>query len=180
MGRSGQTFRSLCVLGALAPHISVLRSHALDWSKAEVGARTGLSASKGNFQQSEAFSKWNIHQWPVSTNFLVIPRLETTAGYLESRGKFGFIGTVGPEFVFEYRPVHLELDSGFRATVISREHYESREFGIPFQFTTHIGVNWEFVPNWRMGYRYEHMSNAGLSSSNPGLNMHLLGLSYQF
>jgi hypothetical protein len=41
-------------------------------------------------------------------------------------------------------------------------------------------LNWDFATHWRLGYRFQHMSNAGLSQPNPGLNMHMFALSYLF
>jgi hypothetical protein len=49
-----------------------------------------------------------------------------------------------------------------------------------FQFTSHLGVNWDFAPHWRVGYRFQHMSNAGLATPNPGLNLHIFSVSYRF
>jgi hypothetical protein len=31
-----------------------------------------------------------------------------------------------------------------------------------------------------LGYRYQHLSNAGLGDSNPGINFHLVRLAYHF
>ena len=53
-------------------------------------------------------------------------------------------------------------------------------FGIPFQFTSHAGLNWEIGGQFGVGYRYQHLSNAHLSNHNPGLNLHGLVLSYRF
>ncbi len=47
-----------------------------------------------------------------------------------------------------------------------------------FQFTSHVGLNWDFAEHWRLGYRFQHISNADLAKPNPGLNMHLVTLSY--
>jgi hypothetical protein len=52
--------------------------------------------------------------------------------------------------------------------------------GTDIQFTSHVGLNWDFAAHWRLGYRFQHMSNADLSRDNPGLNMHLFALSYVF
>ena len=31
-----------------------------------------------------------------------------------------------------------------------------------------------------MGYRFQHMSNAGLASENPGLNLHMIEVRWAF
>ena len=50
------------------------------------------------------------------------------------------------------------------------------DFGIPFQFTSHAGLNWEIGGHFGVGYRYQHMSHTHLSDRNPGLNLHGLVL----
>ena len=123
---------------------------------------------------------WAPAHWHLSTNWMVSPRIELTTGYLVNHGEDGFIGTLGPELVATYRPWRTSVDIGIRATVLSRDIFEGRNFGIPFQVTSHVGIGWEFIRRWTVGYRFQHMSNSRLSSSNPGLNMHMFGLGYQF
>jgi hypothetical protein len=41
-------------------------------------------------------------------------------------------------------------------------------------------LNWDFAAHWRLSYRFQHMSNAGLSLQNPGLNMNMFSLGYIF
>ena len=59
-----------------------------------------------------------------------------------------------------------------------------RGLGTHFQFSSQIGagLEWFITRNMALSvmYRYRHISNAGLSSHNNGLNAHfgLLGLSY--
>ena len=74
----------------------------------------------------------------------------------------------------------MSLEGGVSPTFLSQYEFGSRDFGTDIQFTSHIGLNWDFAPHWRLGYRFQHMSNAGLASKNPGLNMHLFGVSYLF
>jgi hypothetical protein len=106
--------------------------------------------------------------------------VELTAGYLFNHGLDGFVGTFGPGAHLQYCPIPLRLDVGVRPTILTRDRFESRSFGIQFQITSHAGLEWEFSPHWTLGYRFQHMSNSGLSSPNPGLNMSLFGVGYQF
>jgi hypothetical protein len=175
--RLKQGIRALCFLASLS----------LSWAGSEpdypsVGIRSGFSQSgnKQTFYQSELFSMWAPAHWHLSTNWMVSPRIELTTGYLVNHGEDGFIGTLGPELVATYRPWRTSVDIGIRATVLSRDIFEGRNFGIPFQVTSHVGIGWEFIRRWTVGYRFQHMSNSRLSSSNPGLNMHMFGLGYQF
>lgn len=64
--------------------------------------------------------------------------------------------------------------------MLSRHDFGSKDFGELFQFTSHIGLNLDLWEHLRLGYRFQHMSNAGLSGHNPGLNLHMLSMSYLF
>jgi len=55
----------------------------------------------------------------------------------------------------------------------------SEDLGSAFQFTTDIGLTWHITARFEVNYRFLHMSNAGISSHNPGLNLHLVGLSWR-
>jgi lipid A 3-O-deacylase len=57
-----------------------------------------------------------------------------------------------------------------------------KDFDIPFTFALHAGVGLRFGPQERieLGYRFQHLSNAGLGDPNPGINFHLIRLLYYF
>jgi Lipid A 3-O-deacylase (PagL) len=74
----------------------------------------------------------------------------------------------------------LSLEGGVSPTGLSRYDFGAKNFGTYFQFTSHLGLNWDILPRVRLSYRFQHMSNAGLSRHNPGLNLHMLGVSYLF
>lgn len=44
------------------------------------------------------------------------------------------------------------------------------------EFLSSLGLEWEFAENWRLSYRFAHLSNAGISDKNPGLNLHLFSI----
>ena len=43
-----------------------------------------------------------------------------------------------------------------------------------------IGLNYNFSRHFMMGYRLQHMSNAGIYTPNPGVNIHMLAIGYQW
>ena len=57
-----------------------------------------------------------------------------------------------------------------------------RQFGSSFQFGNHIGAGVRFGDRGRydLGYRYQHLSNAGIKQPNQGINFHQLRLQYHF
>jgi hypothetical protein len=74
----------------------------------------------------------------------------------------------------------VELSMGINPTVISKDEFGDEELGGPFQFTSHIGLNVVFYDHYSLGYRLQHMSNAGFYDHNPGVNMHMLEVEYRF
>jgi hypothetical protein len=76
---------------------------------------------------------------------------------------------------------YVELGVGFHflsATSLSPQ----RQFGTSFQFGDHVGGGLRFGDKGRydIGYRYQHMSNAGIKGPNQGINFHELRLQYHF
>ena len=57
-----------------------------------------------------------------------------------------------------------------------------RQFGSSFQFGDHYGAGVRFGDRGRydIGYRYQHLSNAGIKQPNQGINFHQLRLQYHF
>ncbi|RTK97467.1 MAG: acyloxyacyl hydrolase [Lysobacterales bacterium] len=53
---------------------------------------------------------------------------------------------------------------------------DERKFGSSFQFGDHVGIGFTFGPDqaYDLGYRFQHLSNAGLNSENSGINFHEL------
>jgi lipid A 3-O-deacylase len=158
-------------------------SRAEDFRLESVGVRGGLSASSRGeeFNQAEAFVNVNLPWgWDLGKEWHLQSRLDFSVGWLGDRGNNAAVGTIGPSVVLSRERLPVSLEGGVSPTFLSRSEFGSKDFGADFQFTSHIGLNWDFATHWRLGYRFQHMSNAGISSSNPGLNMHMFALSYLF
>lgn len=150
----------------------------------ESGLRYGFSFAEDRpheFQQPEAFFNWNIPwQWHFTTNWSVEPQATVSAGWLQQHNTGGFVGSLGPDLVIRRKNFPVTLVGGAGFTFLGRTSYEARDFGCPWQFNEHIGLNWEITPRFFIGYRFQHMSNAHLDVHNPGLNMHMVSAGYKF
>jgi len=76
---------------------------------------------------------------------------------------------------------YLEAGIGFHllsATSVSPQ----RQFGSSFQFGDHVGGGIRFGDKgqYDVGYKYQHLSNAGIKQPNQGINYHILRLQYRF
>ncbi len=58
----------------------------------------------------------------------------------------------------------------------------TRQFSSVFQFGDHLGAGARFGDRQQfdLGYRFQHLSNAGFSHPNPGINFNQIRLSYHF
>jgi len=80
----------------------------------------------------------------------------------------------------EYAP-YLEGAVGFHFlshTSVSTQ----RMFGSSFQFGDHVGFGVRFGPKgaYDIGYRYQHLSNAGIKEPNQGINYNQIRFQYHF
>ena len=145
------------------------------------GVRAGGSFENGNFQQAEAFGGVYLPwQFGSKSGFSLRLRVEASAGFLDSHGDAGFIGTTGPVLELRKGNFPVTLDAGVNLTALSRYNYEDRNLGGWFQFTDHVGLNWHITKHFTVGWRFQHMSNAGIYKANPGLNQMMLSTSYSF
>lgn len=146
------------------------------------GLRGGFAADgkDKNAAQLELFGRyqfpWSLRSrggWGVAT------QAELAAGVLRSQGEYGFIGSIGPSFAIGKSTFPLQLDLGISVAVLSRDEFGSRDYNGYAQFISHAALIYRVTPNLGLSYRFQHMSNAGFNgSTNPGLNMHLFGVSW--
>jgi lipid A 3-O-deacylase len=148
-----------------------------------VGTRGGASFDSGQnrFWQTEAFADSDLPwKWNFCSDWRFQPRVDVSAGWLEGEHSDAFAGTVGPMVELRKGTFPLVLEGGSSPTILSRDRFGARNFGERFQFTSHIGLTWYITKQDSLGYRFQHMSNAGISQPNPGLNLQMLELSYRF
>jgi len=148
-----------------------------------VGARGGTSFEKdaGNFRQVEAFEGVNL-PWRCNSGFGLSfqPRVEVSEGCIDGGSEGGFIGTLGPVIELRERRFPVTLDFGVSPTLLSRYNFNQRDLGGRFQFTDHAGLDLHITKYFTVGWRFQHMSNAGIYKRNPGLNLQMLSASYSF
>ena len=180
-------FRVLWIV--LAMFSASMSGIAADFFSIEsVGARGGFPAdSRGDgFHQAEAFVNFDM-PWQFGFKGLLHEgeyrfriQTECSAGWLGREGHDAFIAAAGLVLVARHGDWPVFLQGGSLPTVISRDQFGDKDIGSIFQFTTYGGINWDITRHLRLGYRFQHMSNAGLSPHNPGLNFHIAALSYVF
>jgi hypothetical protein len=148
-----------------------------------VGGRFGFPANNRtrDLHQAEAVAAWNLPwAWKPAEHWRLQSRLEVTAGEIFGPGPDAFVGTVGPTLSLGHVRFPVALEIGVSPTMLSRQEIGQTDFGCLFQFTSHAGLNWDIGEHFRIGYRFQHMSDAGITDHNPGLNLHVFSASYRF
>jgi hypothetical protein len=174
-----------CVVGALGVVVtlSAVSARAGGFEFQSVGVRYGFGANfaSSQFHQVEGFVDLNLpwgldlgKQWRVQT------LLDGSAGWLGDSGINGGIFQVGPAVRIGREHFPLSISGGINPTLLTTARYEEQYFGTQFQFTSYVTATVRLVRHVEFGYRFQHMSNAGLAPTNPGLNMNVLFLSYAF
>jgi hypothetical protein len=160
-----------------------LQTEDFGWQDLSVGARGGVSLDGGanRFRQVESFADLDLPwRWNFYSDWSFQPGFDFAAGWLAGDHAEAFIGSLGPELTLRKGKFPIALEGGASPTFLSRYQFGEKNFGEDFQFTSHLGVDWKIARHFDVDLRFQHMSNAGISSHNPGLNMLMLSTSYHF
>ena len=178
--------KSVIVVALLAASSA---AHAVDGLSFEYGHS---HSSNVNVNLYRASAQWNwdkklidMGRWHLGGYW------ETSFGYWDNNSvakthdsifDFGFTP------VFRFEPNNLNgfspyAELGVGVHVLSHTSVSpQRQFGSAFQFGDHVGAGVRFGEKGQfdIGYRYQHLSNAGIKQPNQGINFHELRLQYHF
>jgi len=148
----------------------------------EVGFRAGVDDETGeNFHSYELVAYLETPwEWDLGDSVELDLEMEASAGLLEGNSKTAGLLHLGFAAFLEVDDLPLRLVLSTGPTYLSEDEYEDFNLGGHLQFTSAVGFDCELVDDWTAGYRYQHISNAGLDDLNPGLNMHLLAIAHDF
>jgi len=142
-----------------------------------IGFRTGINTFhlKNRFRQFEIFVDMDLpYHKNVSEGALLQTKFEVTGGILQNFSQNGLIFSAGPGFELNIiRGVSL-IDAGISPTFITRHSFTTNELGGLFNFTSYTGIYFSPFNFLIAGYRFQHMSNAGIYPQNPGVNLHII------
>ena len=170
----------MCLVGICFYGLSDVRADDTRW---EVGVQGGWSYNddEESFNQTAIIAAYRLplrwQRWDVLN---VSTRLTAMASVLDGGGDTGLLGTLGLELVIGLGDSPFEFRTGGGATLMSRYKYGNEDLGGAFQLTSHIGLEYRFLETLSGFARAQHMSNAGIYSENPGVNLMMIGLRYRF
>jgi hypothetical protein len=154
------------------------------WEKGMLGYRIGTSNDHNEefYYKSELFGALPLPlAWRIPSGWRFAFRLDFIAGVLNGGTQWGFLGGVGPTFTLLKEQWRLALDIGTAPAFLSRHRFGPRDnLGGHFQFYSHSGLTWLLRRNLTVGYQWQHVSNADIYESNPGINFHSLQVVYVF
>lgn len=132
--------------------------------------------------EADVLANWSLPwAWGGEEGWRLQTRVQGSLGDLGGAGDEAFIATAGPNLLLSFGKLPFTIETGSSPTVLSRDTFGNRkDIGSLFQFTSYAGLNYDIGSHWRIGYRFQHMSNAGISRPDPGLNMHMFGFSFLF
>ena len=82
--------------------------------------------------------------------------------------------------MFELGESPNNIRIGGQGTLMSRYKYGQEDFGGALQFLTYIGMDYQLLDQINVTDLFQHMSNAGIYSKNPGVYFVMIGLRYCF
>jgi len=183
---SGTLLLSRCGAGALLLSALLAASpkcfgQDIRWES--VGIRFGFYpyGDVEDFHAGDIFANWTLPWgWDLNPVWHLQTRLDGSAGWLGEDGKDAAVFSLGPSFCLSRYNVPLSFEIGASPTALTRTDFPGKDLGFPVQFASHAALNLNLGSHVRLIYRLQHMSNGGLAKPNPGLNLHMFGVSYLF
>ena len=148
-----------------------------------LGIRGSIGASRldQSFQVVETFGTYPLPwKWELASNVVLGMFLEASLGVIHGGGDSGAIAMFGSGLDLELLDGKLEFNLGANLTGMTRREYGYVDLGSHFAIASHAGLNFQIHRHLILGYRFQHISNAGFSSRNTGLNLHMVEVSYRF
>ena len=163
------------------PSVPAVKAEKIE--KNAIGIRLGISNfNEEDFLSYELFGLYGLPwYWKVgrNKNWIIQTMLSYSVGVLTQSDDSGFLATIGPVILLNHTPTGLIFDLGSGIALLSDEKIGNHDFGGSFQLTAHAGISYRVFQNIAVGYRFFHISDAGINNGK-GLNRHLLELSHRF
>jgi len=163
-------------------HYTHLAAQNADSIFSAAGVRVGVDAeNRIDLVSYEIFGITNMGwSWDLSEGIRLDLDIETAVGGLSGEGETAIYARMAPvaEIFFGDCPLSLTLSSG--PALYSEDTFDTFDIGGNFQFTSSVGLNWDLNDTYALSYRFQHTSNAHISSPNPGLDMHTISIAYKF
>lgn len=153
----------------------------------EAGVRMGIQVGpkREYFHQYEAFAVYGLPwNWRTSSGWCLEPQLNTAAGALVGGNKTGFIGSAGTGLSFNRPGNGIALEAGVNLNLLDRRQFGQQDFGSILLWGAYVGLSCRLTGGLGVSYRLQHLSNNRIlytsCTPNPGVDMHMVGVSWHF
>lgn len=103
---------------------------------------------------------------------------EVSAGALLDKKNIAFLISSGPVLeLINYENIFSAL-AGIKQGLMTDHNFGNYDLGGNFNFLSFFELTITLKKQITLGYRFEHISNAGIYEKNPGINFHHIGLAY--
>ncbi len=160
---------------------AVQPAHAVSGSSIELGS------GDDSTNMARVALRWNWNKlWRIGQGWNATGFWEASLGHWDGDGAGSrSLWDIGITPVFRLSPngSNFFLEGAIGAHLLSESKVNNRrDFGSSFNFGDHIGFGWSFGDRnrYELGYRFQHLSNAGISDPNDGINFHQIRFGYNY
>ena len=178
---TNKTIKAMVCVGAVTGMLAS-PSYAIDGMSIEGGRGEGTDRFRVGVQWD-----WN-KRWLQGKDWHVGGYWDLAAGYWHHSAPPGFnedLSEISLTPVLrlqgnDKRGPYVEGGLGFH--LLSETSIGDKRLSTSFQFGSHIGAGLRFGAKgqYDFGYRFQHLSNAGIKRPNPGINFHQVRFQYHF
>ncbi len=160
----------LCIVSGLACLTTTAHAQQQSASLSFVGAET--------IRKYDDMQQYGLRfRQPLEQRSRWMPgTLDITAGAFLASDKTASYVSFGPSW--QHRSMRRNglgwfMDYGLHPTLISRTSFDGTRIGGSFHFTSHFGIGAYLTRDRQasLALRYQHTSNGGIRSRNPGIDM---------
>ncbi len=178
-----------CVMMAMVALAAAPAAYAVDGISFEIG---DSDSSNVSVQRYRVGLQWNLKKKVFDAgDWHVAGYWDLNFGYWNNRSAAGGSGSIAEVSLTPVLRVQQSAaaglspyaETGVGLHIVSYSSVSTqRELGTNYQFGSHIGAGVRFGDKrqYDIGYRYQHLSNAGIKEPNQGINFHQLRLQYHF
>lgn len=149
----------------------------------QYGVRTGINDSHKKDLDLSVFEIYLRTVPPIyspADNFFSPLNIsfEAAIGLLHDKANSALLFSMGPSVnLISFKNI-FSVSTGIKPTILTNHFFNNFDLGGTLNFKSHIAAN--VSPNKKIiiGYRFEHISNAGLYEKNPGVNFHYIEFEY--
>ncbi|SMC24456.1 Lipid A 3-O-deacylase (PagL) [Desulfacinum hydrothermale DSM 13146] len=167
---------SVAILSVLLPVLVPARLPAAEKLQFGMAVRSGFTAIKKeetfHIQDLVAFHTlpWD---WTWKDGWYLNTFWEIHFGLLSAAGEDRVLFSTGPALSLQTPWKRVSIVFGLRPAFLEDHVFGRENVGGAFQFTEDLGVDLELLKGLSVGYRFQHLSNAGIYEHNPGLDFHV-------